>query len=232
MEKYSVDVERDAVHQVLKNMGFKPPYYTILVGGRTYRHTTSTGTEREFRVFNTNEYFDAVKKGVVSPQQKLHRAMTKYIVERVTKKNGVPVEETPLFYTVDPEYVKYNNQSYEVVTESPNGICCEIRLECGDTIIAFLDEKNGFIRKHENDPIRIPVTWEVCGYVNFHAGTIREALDEFWEKKDELPLPTDSTYIDDSFELSSEEEGIIAAYNHPFRNPDRKRTMEVPKREA
>ncbi len=53
MEKYSVDVERDAVHQVLKNMGFKPPYYTTLVGGRTYRHTTSTGTEREFRVFNT-----------------------------------------------------------------------------------------------------------------------------------------------------------------------------------
>lgn len=227
MTKYNTDIEMKAVHQVLKNMGFKPPYYTTLVGDRTFRHVTKTGTEREFRVFNTNEYFDAVKKGIVSPKHKLHRALTKYIVETVTKKNGVSVMKIPLFYTVDPEYMKYNDQSFEIVRESENGNCCEIHLECGDTIIAFIDEITGFIREHEKDPIQIPVTWEVCGYVNFHAGTIREAVETFYETKEELPLPTDSTYIEESFELSSEDEGIIAAYNHPFRDANRIRTMEV-----
>lgn len=226
MTKYNVDVESAAVLQALYNMGFKKPQYVHLVGARTYRHTAKNGTVREFRVYNTNEYFDAVRKGEVDQYQPLHRAVTKYIVETVIERNGIPVGKTEYFYTLDPEYTRYNGQSFEILRRSKHDLCREIRLACGDVIIAFRDETDGFIREHENDPIQIPVNWEMSGYVKFPCRSIAEALEQFWEQKNDLPLPKDGDYLEDSFQLSTEDADTIATYNHPFRDPNRVRTID------
>lgn len=51
---------------------------------------------------------------------------------------------------------------------------------------------------------KIPVTWEVCGEVDIEANSLEEAVEIFKEKMDEVPLPSESYYIDGSFRLTSE----------------------------
>ena len=225
MEQYNENLEYSAVVQVLKNIGLKHPENLETAGNRLYRHTAGHGTVREFRVYTKKEYFDMSRKGFIGKDQRLHKALTQYILERVVSRNGTPVENKASFYTLDPEYKKYNGQSFEILRCSDNGVCREIKLECGDIIVAFRDETDGFIQDHEYDPVRIPVNWEMSGYVDFRCESIEEALEKYWEQKELLPLPQ-GTYLEDSFQLSTEDIATIAMYNHSFRNPKRIRRME------
>jgi len=49
---------------------------------------------------------------------------------------------------------------------------------------------------------KIPVTWEVCGYVPINAETPEEALEIFKKTEDDLELPEPNYYVDGSFGLS------------------------------
>lgn len=58
---------------------------------------------------------------------------------------------------------------------------------------------------------KIPVTWEVCGVVEVEGKTIEEALENFNKTEDEIGLPDDAEYVDDSFRLSNDnKEELIA----------------------
>lgn len=51
---------------------------------------------------------------------------------------------------------------------------------------------------------KIPVTWEVCGEVDIEANSLEEAVEIFKEKMDEVPLPSESYYVDGSFKLTTD----------------------------
>ena len=59
---------------------------------------------------------------------------------------------------------------------------------------------------------KLPVTWEVCGFVNVTAETLEEAIEDFKENSDEYGLPNDPEYVDGSFKLSTNESEIIKMY--------------------
>ena len=60
--------------------------------------------------------------------------------------------------------------------------------------------------------IKIPVTWEVCGYVYVEADTIEEALEKFDETCDDMPLP-EGDYVDGSFQVTSRDDEYIKFLN-------------------
>lgn len=51
---------------------------------------------------------------------------------------------------------------------------------------------------------RIPVTWEVFGEVGIEANSLEEAVGIFKKAEDEIPLPSESFYVDGSFRLTTE----------------------------
>lgn len=51
---------------------------------------------------------------------------------------------------------------------------------------------------------KVPVTWEVCGEVDIEANSLEEAVEIFKEKSDEISLPEQSFYVDDSFKLTTD----------------------------
>ena len=61
--------------------------------------------------------------------------------------------------------------------------------------------------------IRIPVTWEMYGMVKVEAESLSDAIMEFRRIQDELPLPENGSYIDDSFGFAGEDMGILRMYN-------------------
>ena len=70
--------------------------------------------------------------------------------------------------------------------------------------------------------IKLPVSWEVCGFVEVEADSIDDAMDIFQETSDHIPLPTDADYVDGSFDLTCYEPESIQAYNPdaPLRSDD------------
>ncbi len=50
----------------------------------------------------------------------------------------------------------------------------------------------------------IPVTWEVYSTITVSANNLEEALDWAEKNQDALPLPTESEYVDASFQINSE----------------------------
>lgn len=66
----------------------------------------------------------------------------------------------------------------------------------GDAYIISLNNKTK--RK-----FKLAVTYEVCGYVEVEAETLEEAMHIFEEDKDNISLPKDAEYVDDSFTLST-----------------------------
>ena len=61
--------------------------------------------------------------------------------------------------------------------------------------------------------VRLPVTWEVCGFVEVEADTICDAMDIFDETLDHIPLPSEFDYCDGSFDLAIKEPEVIQVYN-------------------
>ena len=60
--------------------------------------------------------------------------------------------------------------------------------------------------------VRLPVTWEVSGFVEVEADSIEEAVNIFNRDADYIKLPRDSEYVDASFCLSTEDPDEIALY--------------------
>ena len=49
------------------------------------------------------------------------------------------------------------------------------------------------------------VSWEMYGYVEVEAETLEEAIAIAKATEDEMDLPTDGDYVDDSFEVDYDE---------------------------
>lgn len=136
------------------------------------------------------------------------------------------------FYTIDSEYQKFNNKQFTVlenIEEESYSKCARyiIRFEDGSIIKAFEDEMSGFIREHENDPIIIPVVWQVTGVVKLEKSSIEEAMHYFYLHSDDIPLPEDGEYLQDSFEMSAADIDDIAEHNYPFRAPMRSKLRNI-----
>ena len=56
---------------------------------------------------------------------------------------------------------------------------------------------------------KIPVTWEVCGYVYVDADTLVEAMETARDDEGVIPLPTESDYVDGSWRLSETDENSV-----------------------
>ena len=60
--------------------------------------------------------------------------------------------------------------------------------------------------------MKIPVTWEMCGYADVPCKTPEEAYRYFEENQDHIKLPQSSSYVDASFRLSVDSEEELADY--------------------
>lgn len=61
---------------------------------------------------------------------------------------------------------------------------------------------------------KIPVCWEMCSVVTVQAATLEDALRYVREDPDDMPLPTDTDYVDGSFGPSMDDvEAIRELYN-------------------
>lgn len=58
---------------------------------------------------------------------------------------------------------------------------------------------------------KIPVVWEMCGTVTVEAKNLKEAIEIVRNDNDDIPLPK-GNYVDGSFQLSTDDEEIIATY--------------------
>ena len=56
---------------------------------------------------------------------------------------------------------------------------------------------------------KIPVTWEVCGYVYVDADTLVEAMETARDDEGVIPLPTESDSVDGSWRLSETDENFV-----------------------
>lgn len=61
---------------------------------------------------------------------------------------------------------------------------------------------------------RIPVTWEMNGCIKVEAETLAEAMEIAKDDDGVIPIPTDSSYVDGSWELGMDNpDEIRALYN-------------------
>ena len=51
---------------------------------------------------------------------------------------------------------------------------------------------------------KVPVVWSMMGYVLVDAEDSDKAMEYVKEHKDELPLPTNGEYLEDSFEVDED----------------------------
>ena len=61
--------------------------------------------------------------------------------------------------------------------------------------------------------IKLPVTWEMCGFVKVEAPDIESAIEYFNENSDKIPFPDDSEYVDASFALTDSDREFVQLYN-------------------
>lgn len=59
---------------------------------------------------------------------------------------------------------------------------------------------------------KIPVTWEMCGIVSVKAKTLSEAMDTARDPEGNIPLPSNSNYVDGSWSLSSDDEDYVQLF--------------------
>lgn len=63
---------------------------------------------------------------------------------------------------------------------------------------------------------KMPVTWEMCAYINVEADTLDEAMEIVRDDADVIPLPLDgANYIDASWNLSSDDEDYLLSLQTP-----------------
>lgn len=61
-------------------------------------------------------------------------------------------------------------------------------------------------------PWRIPVVWQMSGTVTVVADTLEEAIKLAKDEDNTIPLPNNGSYLDDSWELASEDVAMIREY--------------------
>jgi len=61
--------------------------------------------------------------------------------------------------------------------------------------------------------IKLPVSWEMSGFVSVEAESVEAAIEHFHNNIDHIQLPQDSEYTTGSFSLSSDEVEFIEQYN-------------------
>jgi hypothetical protein len=59
---------------------------------------------------------------------------------------------------------------------------------------------------------KIPVSWEMCGFVKVKAATLAEAITRAVELEDTFELPKDGNYIDASFKIETDE-SYVSCFN-------------------
>ena len=67
--------------------------------------------------------------------------------------------------------------------------------------------------KESNEEFVIPVTWSVFSRVKVQASSLKEAFEWAKEHADEIPLDTDSEYVDASYEISADSVEECEIYN-------------------
>ena len=60
----------------------------------------------------------------------------------------------------------------------------------------------------EPKTFKLPVTWECYGMVEIEADTIEDAVMKFEETEEDIPLPTESDYVEGNFRLSADYDDI------------------------
>ena len=60
--------------------------------------------------------------------------------------------------------------------------------------------------------IKLPVTWEMCGFVKVEAPDIESAIEYFNANSAHIPLPDESEYVDASFALTDSDHEFIQLY--------------------
>lgn len=84
---------------------------------------------------------------------------------------------------------------------------CESFHSCGG-LIKYLEEimnEEPILSPPPLKTWKVPVTWEVYSTVDVEADTVEEAIELVRCDVDDMPLPTDTYYVDDSFRLSSDD---------------------------
>ena len=56
---------------------------------------------------------------------------------------------------------------------------------------------------------KIPVVWEMMGTVKVVADTLSEAMELARDKDGVIPLPDNGYYVDDSWDLATEDIGLV-----------------------
>ena len=78
---------------------------------------------------------------------------------------------------------------------------------------------------------KIPVTFEMCGFVYVDSDTLEEAMEIARDKDGLLPLPKDKDYVDGSWGLSYDEEQIVRECFNDNQKDEEKNSVEVLARE-
>jgi hypothetical protein len=61
---------------------------------------------------------------------------------------------------------------------------------------------------------KLPVTWEVSGFVEIEAHSIEQAISFFKKYTEDIELPEEMYYVDGSFRLIDDDVEIIKLYNN------------------
>lgn len=101
------------------------------------------------------------------------------------------------------EKLKSPEETVEEYAEANNLVCCG-----SEGVYMSVDS----IETLENRDYVLPVTWMMSGFVTVHGVSVEDAVKNFKEKMDDIPLPH-GDYVDSSFELSTEDTDEIMAYN-------------------
>lgn len=101
------------------------------------------------------------------------------------------------------EKLKSPEETVEEYAEANNLVCCG-----SEGVYMSVDS----IETLENRDYVLPVTWMMSGFVTVHGVSVEDAVENFKEKMDDIPLPH-GDYVDSSFELSTEDTDEIMAYN-------------------
>lgn len=144
-------------------------------------------------------------------------------IEAVCKQGVCPICNSKLEDTGDTRYTKYG---YESKWKCP--VCGATGWEeyTEETAYSFSGDHND-VKLKDGTPVdivtppapegvltwKIPVSWEMCGYVYIEAPTLAEAMDTVRNDNDDIPLP-EGNYVDGSFCLSYEEKEEIRSLHN------------------
>ncbi len=67
---------------------------------------------------------------------------------------------------------------------------------------------------------KIPVTWEVCAFVEVEAKTLVEAMQIARDEEGKIPLPTEPEYVDGSWNLSETNEDYVREWYNDNQEDD------------